>query len=226
LRENAGVQDSPPGRRSTHPIRYGRDAWLIEFACESSDESFAIAAMIRQQLEENPPPHLREATFAYTRVLLEFQPETCPPQAPEFFLTKQQNVATRIKTIDVCYDGEDLSRVAHHCGITVQQVIAQHSGALYQVHFLGFAPGFPYLSGLPASLHTPRLDSPRPRIAAGSVGIGGGQTGIYPLPTAGGWNIIGHIRDPLFDPSAPLADCTLLQAGDTLHFRAVTSFAP
>ncbi len=226
LRENAAVHDSSPGRLSTHGIRYGRDAWLIEFAAEAGDESFAIAAMIRRQLENNPPPHLREATFAYTRVLLEFHPEHCPAQSPDFFLTENSTVSAKIKTIDVCYDGEDLERVARHCGLTVEEVIAQHSAATYQVYFLGFAPGFPYLSGLPACLHTPRLDSPRPRIAAGSVGIGAGQTGIYPLPTAGGWNIIGRIQDPLFDPSAPLDSCTLLEAGDTLHFRAVPSFPP
>ena len=181
--------------------------------------------MIRRQLEENPPPHLREATFAYTRVLLEFEPEQCPPLALEFFLTEQQNTSAIIKIIDVCYDGEDLQRVARHCGLTVDEVIEKHSAALYQVHFLGFAPGFPYLSGLPACLHTPRLDSPRTRITAGSVGIGGGQTGIYPLPTAGGWNIIGRINVPLFDPYAPLDSCTLLQAGDELQFRAVSSFS-
>ncbi len=181
--------------------------------------------MIRRQLEQNPPPHLREAIFAYTRVLLEFEPEQCPPLAPEFFLTERQNDSARIKIIDVCYDGEDLQRVARHRGLTVDEVIEKHSAALYRVHFLGFAPGFPYLSGLPACLHTPRLDSPRTRIAAGSVGIGGGQTGIYPLPTAGGWNIIGRISVPLFDPSAPLDSCTLLQAGDELKFRAVPSFS-
>lgn len=220
------MHDSSQGRLSTHSIRYGRDAWLIEFAQEANDESFAIAAKIRRQLEKNPPPHLREATFAYTRMLLEFQPEHCPTQAPEFYLTDNYAASARIKTIDICYDGEDLARVARHCGLTEQEVIAQHSAALYQVHFLGFAPGFPYLSGLPSCLHTPRLDSPRPRIAAGAVGIGGGQTGIYPLPTAGGWNLIGRIKDTLFDPSAPLTDCTLLQAGDTLRFRAVSSFSP
>lgn len=217
--------DSSSDRLSTHAIRYGRDAWLVEFATEADDESFASAAMIRRQLEQNPPPHLREAIFAYTRVLLEFEPEQCPPLAPEFFLTERQNDSARIKIIDVCYDGEDLQRVARHCGLTVDEVIEKHSAALYRVHFLGFAPGFPYLSGLPACLQTPRLDSPRTRIAAGSVGIGGGQTGIYPLPTAGGWNIIGRISVPLFDPSAPLDSCTLLQAGDELKFRAVPSFS-
>jgi inhibitor of KinA len=225
LRKHAAVFDASTAILSTHAIRYGRDAWLVEFAEEAGDESFAIAAMIRQQLEKHPPPHLREFCFAYTRVLLEFAPEQCPSQAPEFFSAEQRLPVARKRIIEVCYDGEDLPRVARHCHLTVDEVIALHSSARYRVHFLGFAPGFPYLSGLPARLNTPRLDSPRTRIAAGSVGIGGAQTGIYPLPTAGGWNIIGRMHEPLFDPSAPLADCTLLRAGDELEFRAVTSFS-
>jgi KipI family sensor histidine kinase inhibitor len=209
----------------TQGIRYGANAWLIEFASVASDESFAIAAMIRQQLHTSPPPQLREITFSYTRVLLEFAPSHCPENAPSFQRINVSSSDTAIKTLEVCYDGEDLDHVAKHCGMTIEAVIHRHSEPLYRVHCLGFAPGFPYLSGLPTCLHTPRLPSPRLRIPAGSVAIGAGQTGIYPLPTAGGWNLIGRIRQCLFDPSAPLSEATFLQAGDSLRFIPVNSFS-
>jgi KipI family sensor histidine kinase inhibitor len=208
----------------TRCFRYGDDAWLVEFSEEISDSSWECSRSIRQQLQQDPPPYLTEATFSYTRVLLEFEQGRCPAVAPLFREMRLTMVESETKTIDVCYDGEDLERVARHCGMTVADVIRWHSQATYRVHCLGFAPGFPYLSGLPACLHTPRLDTPRIRIPAGAVGIGGGQTGIYPLTTAGGWNLIGRIQERLFDPKATREQCTLLKAGDLLQFRPVPSF--
>ncbi len=223
--KNHVVLDHSSAVLPTLGIRYGADAWLIEFANVVSDESFAIAAMIRQQLLVSPPPHLLEITFSYTRVLLEFTQSHCPENAPWFQRINISSSETIIKTLEVCYDGEDLDRVAKHCGMTIEEVIHRHSEPLYRVHCLGFSPGFPYLSGLPACLHTPRLPSPRVRIPAGSVAIGAGQTGIYPLPTAGGWNIIGRVRHSLFDPFAPLSQATFLQAGDSLRFIPVNAFS-
>lgn len=225
VQKNIHVPNDHSNKLPTRGIRYGADAWLIEFAAIASDASFSIAAMIRQQLQTNPPTHLREVTFSYTRVLLEFAPNHCPDQPPVFDHIKMPSSESAIKSLEVCYDGEDLERVARHCRMTTDDVIEQHSQPLYRVHCLGFAPGFPYLSGLPACLHTPRLPSPRVRIPAGSVGIGATQTGIYPLPTAGGWNLIGRIRETLFDPHASLAEATYLQAGDSLRFIPVTSFS-
>ncbi len=224
-RKNDLVLDHSSTVLPTLGIRYGADAWLIEFAPVVSDESFAIAAMIRQQLQESPLPQLREFTFSYTRVLLEFMPSHCPENAPSFQRINISSSDTAIKTLEVCYDGEDLDRVAKHCGMTIEDVIHRHSEPLYQVHCLGFSPGFPYLSGMPACLHTPRLPSPRLRIPAGSVAIGAGQTGIYSLPTAGGWNLIGQVRENLFNPNAPLPEATFLQAGDSVRFIPVRSFS-
>ena len=126
--------------------------------------------------------------------------------------------------IPVCYGGEygpDLELVASKARKPVGAVVAAHAGADYRVHAIGFAPGFPYLGGLPPELATPRRDTPRPRVAAGSVGIGGVQTGIYPLETPGGWNIIGRTPLTLFD--AARAEPSLLRAGDRVKFRAITS---
>jgi inhibitor of KinA len=204
--------------------RYGVDAWLVEFASEISDEAWEIAEAIRRELLRLPPPALKEFTFSYTRVLLEFETGRCPASAPSFKKSSQATAKRETKIIDVCYDGEDLERVARHCRMSKAEVIRCHSEALYRVHFLGFAPGFPYLSGLPSCLHTPRLDTPRVRIPAGAVGIGGAQTGIYPLPTAGGWNLIGRVREALFNPLTSAETCTMLQPGDLIQFRSLASF--
>lgn len=101
--------------------------------------------------------------------------------------------------VPVVYDGPDLADVAAHCGVSPATVIDLHAAAEYRVAFLGFMPGFAYLSGLPAALETPRLAVPRKAVPAGSVAIGGAQTGIYPAASPGGWRIIGH-TDLKLDP--------------------------
>lgn len=112
--------------------------------------------------------------------------------------------------------GPDLGEVARHAGLTEKQVVELHSSMDYVVWFLGFQPGFPYLGGLPEQLATPRRDEPRLQVPAGSVGIGGAQTGIYPLATPGGWQLIGHTPLPLFDPDRN--EPVLLRPGDTVRF--------
>src|SRR5690606_14634473 len=118
---------------------------------------------------------------------------------------------------------EDLPGVAAHSGLTVEEVITRHAGATYTVGALGFAPGFTYLAGLPQELATPRRDRPRLRVPAGSVGIGGEQTGIYALPTSGGWNLIGRTPEQLFDPSADPP--VWLRMGDQVRFRPIPADA-
>nr|WP_272501691.1 5-oxoprolinase subunit PxpB [Silvania confinis] len=112
--------------------------------------------------------------------------------------------------------GPDLGEVARHAGLSEKQVVELHSSIDYVVWFLGFQPGFPYLGGLPEQLATPRRDEPRLQVPAGSVGIGGSQTGIYPLVTPGGWQLIGHTPLPLFDPKRD--EPVLLRPGDTVRF--------
>lgn len=121
--------------------------------------------------------------------------------------------------IPVHYGGEygpDLAAVAAHCGLSEQQVIHRHSAAQYTVFFLGFQPGFAYLGGLPAALATPRRAEPRLRVPAGSVGIGGEQTGIYPASSPGGWQLIGRTALQLFDPQREPP--SLLLPGDSVRF--------
>lgn len=122
----------------------------------------------------------------------------------------------RLVEIPVSYDGPDLGNVAAHCGLDAGEVVRRHTEPEYIVYFLGFQPGFAYLGGLDASLHTPRRAEPRMAVPAGSVGIGGAQTGIYPLATPGGWQLIGRTPLPLFDPQAEPP--TLLAPGDRVRF--------
>jgi inhibitor of KinA len=125
--------------------------------------------------------------------------------------------------IPVCYAGDfapDLVDVARHAGISAQEVVDLHCGADYRVHCVGFTAGFPFLGGLPSELATPRRATPRKEIPEGAVGIGGAQTGIYPVKSPGGWNIIGRTALRLFDPTkSPPA---LLQAGDRVRFCPIT----
>lgn len=112
--------------------------------------------------------------------------------------------------------GPDLSWVANHVGLSEHQLVECHAAVTYVVYFLGFQPGFPYLGGLPEHLAAPRRAEPRLRVPAGSVGIGGKQTGIYPRDTPAGWQIIGHTPLVMFNPdhNSP----TLLLPGDNVRF--------
>jgi len=133
------------------------------------------------------------------------------------------NPQGRLLTVPVCYGGEfgpDLEAVGAAHGLGAEEVVALHHGAEYLVSAVGFTPGFPYLHGLPERLHTPRRGTPRSRVPAGSVAIGGTQSGIYPFETPGGWHLIGRTPWRLFDPYArPPA---LLQVGDRVRFQPVT----
>ena len=126
---------------------------------------------------------------------------------------------SRLIEIPVIYgkaQGPDLDNVARHTGMTPRQVVECHAGADYIVYFLGFQPGFPYLGGMPSTLATPRHGEPRLSVPAGSVGIGGSQTGIYPLETPGGWQLIGQSLIAMFDPLREQP--TLLLPGDSVRF--------
>ena len=130
-----------------------------------------------------------------------------------------QAYSSRTLEIPVRYggaDGPDLSVVAEHAQMTTEEVIAAHSAAEYVVYFLGFQPGFAYMGGLPERLATPRRANPRLNVPAGSVGIGGAQTGIYPSAVPGGWQLIGRTDLRLFDPTRE--EPILLRPGDLIKF--------
>lgn len=127
--------------------------------------------------------------------------------------------AARVVEIPVRYGGRhgpDLEIVARHCGLEPDEVVARHSAVRYTVFFLGFQPGFAYLGGLDPALAAPRRATPRQKVPAGSVAIGGSQTGIYPTASPGGWQIIGRSDAVLFDP-ARQPPCPL-RPGDAVRF--------
>ncbi|WP_144202279.1 5-oxoprolinase subunit PxpB [Shewanella sp. KCT] len=133
-----------------------------------------------------------------------------------------EEIDSRTIEIPVSYGGDggpDLLSVAQFHHLSPEEVVKLHSQASYQVFFIGFQPGFAYLEGLSKRLHTPRLATPRLTIPAGSVGIGGEQTGIYPLASPGGWQIIGQTQQTLFNPTSD-TPC-LLKPGDKVRFTPV-----
>lgn len=125
--------------------------------------------------------------------------------------------------IPVCYGGDfgpDLEFVAQYNNITIEEVIEIHTSQPYLIYMLGFTPGFPYLGGMSDKIATPRLDIPRTKISAGSVGIAGSQTGFYPVDSPGGWRLIGRTAVKAFSPTA--AKPFLFAAGDYLKFDSIT----
>jgi KipI family sensor histidine kinase inhibitor len=163
---------------------------------------------------------------AYASILIDFDPlrirhAGVKRAAAELFAQAAAAPLPEPRTVEipVAYggdDGPDLEAVAALTGHTPEEVAAIHSGAEYLVYFLGFSPGFPYLGGLPESIATPRLETPRRRVPAGSVAIGGRQTGVYPMASPGGWRIIGRTPLRLFDPEADPP--VLLRMGDHVRF--------
>ncbi|MFD1394294.1 5-oxoprolinase subunit PxpB [Kroppenstedtia eburnea] len=181
------------------------------------------------ELERNPIPGVVEWVPTYCAVTVYYQPhrirfrELC--QQLEAIGKRRVPVTeedARVVELPVVYGGEygpDLESVARKNGLSPQEVIRLHSDPSYRVYMLGFVPGFPYLGGMSERIATPRLKDPRPRIPAGSVGIAGSQTGVYPLETPGGWRIIGRTPVRLYDPdrNPPV----LLRAGDLVRFRPI-----
>ena len=134
-------------------------------------------------------------------------------------ICEAESFAKRTIEIPVIYDGEDLAYVADYHQISESQVIALHTTPTYRVYMMGFLPGFAYMGGLDARIATPRRATPRTKVPAGSVGIAGNQTGIYPSESPGGWQLIGRTELQLYTPNA--AEITLLKAGDLVKFIAL-----
>ena len=209
----------------------GDSAINLEFGNVISEKTNGIIRAAAQTLEADPINGVIELVPTFCSLMVVYNP--CVIGYDE--LTSQVRgklrglVATtggihRVVKIPVCYGGDfgpDLSDVAEHAGMSVEEVIAIHSGHDYLIDMLGFLPGFAYLGGLDERLHTPRLATPRTRIEPGAVGIGGAQTGIYPLASPGGWRIIGRTPVRPYDPDreSPI----LYAAGDHLRFVPITA---
>jgi KipI family sensor histidine kinase inhibitor len=177
-------------------------------------------------IQSRHDPRIHNLHPAYASLLIDFDPlrishDELTSVVEEMASTGDvaMDKTAEVVTIPVCYDvefGPDLPDVARHAGVPVEELIRLHSSPTYLVYFLGFSPGFVYLGGLPELLHTPRLATPRPSIAGGSIGIAGSQTGIYPVDSPGGWKLIGRTPLRMFDPEA--TPPTRLQPGDRMKF--------
>ena len=231
LRGNAAVHIEPLGDcAALVHLGDGIDVQL-------SARSVAVAATIQAAAL----PGLLDVAPAYASVCVRYDPcawigdDASTPFA-RFSARLQQCVESAHDTeyaesapvceIPLCYGGEfgpDLDAVAQHSGLAPDEVIARHSASEYRVAMLGFAPGFPYLLGLDAALHMPRRASPRTHVAAGSVAIGGAQTGIYPRTLPGGWQVIGRTPLQLFD--AARNPPALLAPGQRVRFRVIAAAA-
>ena len=204
----------------------GDSALLIEFGKEINPETKRKITAIVQLMREQHIEGIVDVIPAFCSLLINYDPRVLSyeelKERMENLLkmeTKTETTRKRIFEIPVCYGGEygpDIDNIAEHAGLSVNEVIKIHSSKDYLIYILGFLPGFTYLGGLDERIHTPRLASPRLTIRAGSVGIGGSQTGIYPLDSPGGWQLMGLTPVRTYDPERQTP--ILVEAGDYIRF--------
>jgi KipI family sensor histidine kinase inhibitor len=205
-------------------------AFLVAFGDTLGDSSGHDVRALHEWLRDDPPMALVDLHPAYATLLVRYDPLRCDPEvlAAELYrrastVSGRPTPSARTFEIPVRYggaDGPDLADVARAAGITSDEFAARHAAADYEVRFLGFLPGFPYLAGLPRLLHAPRRGTPRAHVPAGSVAIAGAQAGIYPVASPAGWNVIGRTEFVLFD--AERENPATLAGGDRVRFRIVT----
>jgi len=179
-------------------LRCGERAALVEV------DSLEQVLGLFQALRAKPPAGVVELVPAARTVLVGYDPAEADFTALSAELRRYPVTATAGAgagelTLPVRYDGEDLPGVADATGLSVREVVRRHTAATYTVAFCGFAPGFGYLTGLDRELQLPRLDSPRTTVPGGAVAIAGEYTGVYPGPSPGGWRIIGHTDEVMWD---------------------------
>lgn len=211
--------------------------------CEASDQAMLVylgdgidlptherVLKLLRLVQKEPPEWLRNLQPAYNSLMVTF--DACRVDHAEVETTlralSERAEATRApkpRTVEipVCYGGEfgpDLDEVAKAHGLNAAEVIELHASRTYHAYFLGFAPGFSYLGDLPQAIATPRLETPRKKVPAGSVGIAGKQTAVYPFSTPGGWRLIG--RTPLAVFRSDRKPMELIAIGDRVRFRPIS----
>lgn len=218
-------EDAPPD--VARVFAAGDAALVLTFPAridpEMNDRAMAAAASLQRQWAAI----LRDIVVGYCTVTVSFDPLTV--DAP--WLESEMLAATRPESemlapgtprlidVPVCYDADfapDLAEVAAYGGCSIEEVVARHTERTYRVYMIGFVPGFAYLAEVDERIAAPRRASPRALVPAGSVGIAGPQTGVYPASTPGGWNIIGRTPVQPFNPHRE-QPC-LFEPGDTVRF--------
>ncbi len=219
---------------------HGDSAIVIQFGEDINEQVNGLVHAAAACIEEQPFPGFIECIPAFTSVTVFYdiyevyqhmsQEVSSPYEQVKAYVAARVNrlsagerSSRRVVEIPVCYGGEfgpDLEEVAQMNELTCEEVISIHTEGEYMVYMLGFAPGFPFLGGMSERIAAPRKSSPRPSIPAGSVGIAGRQTGVYPISTPGGWQLIGKTPLALFRPEENPP--SLLRAGDTVKFVRIS----
>lgn len=217
-----------PAEDMIHPL--GDAALAVEFGQSIDPEINDQVRTLHEDLQANPLLGVVETVPTYRSLVVYYRPDLIGWEGIHRALCQRlQGMAHTSPApggtveIPVLYgggEGPDLPFVAQHAGLEEEDVIRIHSQGIYRVYMLGFSPGFPYLGGMDSRIAAPRLETPRLQIPAGSVGIAGEQTGVYPLASPGGWRLIGRTPLRLYDPQRPHP--ILLRAGCSLRFRPVT----
>jgi inhibitor of KinA len=210
----------------------GDTGMQIVFGTEISEKTNQSIRMFADELKQHPIEGVVEWVPAYTTLTLYYQPSVVTYQRLQEKVTDLYDVLQNqseplsdslVYLLPTYYGGEmgeDLSIVAEQNGLSEEEVVHIHSSQDYLIYMMGFVPGFPYLGGMSEKIATPRREDPRPEIAPGSVGIAGSQTGIYPLKSPGGWQLIGRTPVKLYDPykEQPI----LLESGSYIRFVPVS----
>ncbi len=218
-------------------VPLGDTCVLVNLGDRIDDAAAGAVACLTAALESHRLPGVQDVVPAFTTVAVHFDPSQVGGTDPYARVTEWVRAAAldefthealpgREFTIPVCYDegcAPDLPEVARRVAMSEREVVARHTALHFRVGAIGFSPGFPYLVGLPPELQVPRRETPRTRVPAGSVAIGGPFAGIYPSDTPGGWHLVGRTARVLFDPAR--AEPCLLRVGDHVRFVAVRTLA-
>lgn len=207
-------------------IAFGEAGWLAQLkefpdALKSALYANAVADALRSL------PEITDAVAGIDSIVIRYRPEAISPSAAHALLTDALNKTPRDVSpekapaieVPVCYGGDfgpDTDRVCNRCNTSADDLITLHSKSAYHVATLGFAPGFAYLSGTAPSLSIPRLSTPREQVTAGSIALAGGFSGIYSLPSPGGWNIIGRTPTNFFN--SEVSSSFVLKPGMAIRF--------